>query len=103
MGFRLAIDDLGAGYSGLSSLAEVEPEVVKLDMTLVRGIEAEPTKRKVVHAVCALGRDLGIKVIAEGVETSAERDALLELGCDLLQGFFFARPGEPFPSISLAA
>jgi EAL domain-containing protein (putative c-di-GMP-specific phosphodiesterase class I) len=101
MGFRLAVDDLGAGYSGLSSLAQVEPEVVKLDMTLVRGIDTEPTKRKVVRAVCALGRDMGIQVVAEGVETATERDALVELGCDLLQGYYFARPAEEFPSVAL--
>jgi EAL domain-containing protein (putative c-di-GMP-specific phosphodiesterase class I) len=101
MGFRLAVDDLGAGYSGLSSLAQLEPEVVKLDMSLVRGIEAEPTKRKVVHAVCALGRDMGIQVVAEGVETAAERDTLVDLGCDLLQGFYFAHPAEGFPSVAL--
>jgi EAL domain-containing protein (putative c-di-GMP-specific phosphodiesterase class I) len=101
MGFRLAVDDLGAGYSGLSTLAHLEPEVVKLDMTLVRGIDAEPTKQKVVRAVCALGRDMGIEVIAEGVETATERDTLVDLGCDLLQGYFFARPGEAFPSVAL--
>lgn len=100
MGFRIAIDDLGAGYSGLTSFAQLEPEVVKLDMSLVRGIDSSATKQKVVRSMSSLCRDMGMLVVAEGVETPAERDALVELGCDLLQGYFFAKPSRPFPQIS---
>ncbi len=92
IGFRIAIDDLGAGYSGLSAFAEIEPEVVKLDMALVRGIDREPTKRKLVHSMVTLCQELGICVVAEGIELQAERDTLTELGCDLLQGYLFGRP-----------
>ena len=92
MGFRLAIDDLGAGYAGLTSFAVLEPEVVKLDMSLVRDIERESVKQKLVSSMTTLCRELRILTVAEGVETPAERDVLVDLGCDLLQGFLFGRP-----------
>jgi len=101
LGYRFAIDDLGAGYAGLTSLSRIEPEVVKLDMDLVRDIEAQPIKQKLVRSMCNLCRDIGTTVVAEGVETQAERDALVGLGCDLLQGYLFARPGPPFPGVAL--
>jgi EAL domain-containing protein (putative c-di-GMP-specific phosphodiesterase class I) len=101
MGYRIAVDDLGAGYAGLTSFALLEPEIVKLDMTLVRDIEKSPTKQKLVRSMTDLCKDMGMMVVGEGVETAQERDALLELGCDLLQGYFFAKPGKPFPSVAL--
>ncbi len=97
LGFRVAIDDLGAGYAGLTSFATLAPEVVKLDMSLVRGIDASSTKQHIVRAMVALSRELGLEVITEGVETIAEREILVGLGCDLFQGYLFARPGRPFP------
>jgi EAL domain-containing protein (putative c-di-GMP-specific phosphodiesterase class I) len=102
LGYRLAVDDIGSGYAGLNSFAQLNPEVVKLDMALVRGIEREATKKKVVGSLVELSRSLGVKVIAEGVETPAERDALVSLGCDLLQGFYFARPAPPFALVDAA-
>ena len=100
MGFRVAVDDLGAGYAGLTSFAQLQPEFVKLDMSLIRDVHLTPVKHKVVRSVTLLARDMGIKVVAEGIECVEERDAVVELGCDLLQGFHFARPGLPFPSIT---
>jgi EAL domain-containing protein (putative c-di-GMP-specific phosphodiesterase class I) len=97
LGYRIAIDDLGEGYSGLTSFAHLEPEAVKLDMSLIRGIEKVPMKRKLVRAMATLCRELDARLIAEGVETVAERDTLIELGGDLLQGFLFAKPDFPFP------
>jgi EAL domain-containing protein (putative c-di-GMP-specific phosphodiesterase class I) len=99
MGFRIAIDDLGAGYAGLTSFAMLEPEFVKLDMTLVRDVHTSPVKQKLVRSMTALCRDMGIVVIAEGIESVAERDAVLGLGCELLQGYLIARPGPAFPEI----
>ena len=96
MGFSIAVDDLGAGYAGLNSFAELEPDVVKLDMTLVRDVETSPTKQKVVRSITSLCADMGMEVVAEGVETPQELDALQALGCDLFQGYYFARPAEPF-------
>lgn len=100
LGFRIAIDDLGAGYAGLTSFAQLEPEFVKVDMSLVRGIDSSTTKQKLVGSVVSLCHDLGIQVVAEGIETMAERDLLTSLGCDLLQGYLLARPGRAFPSFS---
>ncbi len=99
LGFRIAADDIGAGYSGLTSLAVLEPEVVKIDMDLVRNVDREPTRRKVIASLVDLCGELGSVVVAEGVETADERDALVALGCDLLQGYLFARPAARPPSV----
>jgi EAL domain-containing protein (putative c-di-GMP-specific phosphodiesterase class I) len=97
-GFRIAVDDLGAGYAGLSSFALLEPEIVKLDVSLLRDIDQSPVKQKLVASMTALCKDMGFMVVAEGIETAAERDCVVALGCDLLQGYLFARPGRPFPT-----
>jgi EAL domain-containing protein (putative c-di-GMP-specific phosphodiesterase class I) len=99
LGFRLAVDDLGAGYAGLASFATLEPELIKLDMSLVRDIDSNPVKRRVVEKMTALAHDLGVLVVAEGVETIAERDVVVAIGVDLLQGYLFAKPGRPFPVV----
>lgn len=100
IGFRIAIDDLGAGYAGLTSFAQLDPDVVKLDMTLVRDVEKTPIKAKLVQSLCAVCRDLGVTVVAEGIETEAERNCIVELGCELLQGYLLAKPGPAFPPFS---
>ena len=69
-------------------------------MSLIRGIDQSPTKQKVVRSMTALSRDMGMLVVAEGVETVRECETLLEIGCDLLQGFLFARLSPPFPGIA---
>lgn len=97
LGFRVAVDDLGAGYAGLSSFSQLEPDIVKLDMSLVRGIDASTSKASLVRSmvqVCA--QDLGMLVVCEGVETKGERDALERLGASLLQGYLFAEPEPRF-------
>jgi EAL domain-containing protein (putative c-di-GMP-specific phosphodiesterase class I) len=93
MGFRTAIDDFGAGYSGLNLLAQFQPDLVKLDMGLLRDIDTQPARRAIVRHVAALCAELGIETIAEGVETEAEFHTLRELGLRLFQGYLFARPG----------
>lgn len=98
LGFRIAVDDLGAGYAGLSTFAQLEPEVVKLDMSLIRELDKSVVKQKVVRSMTQLCKDMGRLVVAEGIETTAERDVLVEIGCDLLQGYWFAKPGRPFPT-----
>jgi len=97
LGYRIALDDLGAGYAGLSSFAQLEPEVVKLDMSFVRNIHLEPVKQRLVASLLALCTEMGIQVIAEGVETVEERDCVVGLGVDLLQGYLFSKPAPPFP------
>jgi EAL domain-containing protein (putative c-di-GMP-specific phosphodiesterase class I)/CheY-like chemotaxis protein len=99
LGFRIAIDDLGAGYSSLTSFAQLRPEVVKLDMSLIRDIHKDSIKQKLVGTFATLSKDMGILLIAEGVETADERDALIGLGCDVLQGYFFARPEKGFSEV----
>ncbi len=104
LGFRIAVDDLGAGYAGLTSFAQLEPEFVKLDMSLVRDVDKNAAvKQKLVRSMCALCKDMGITIVAEGIETRPERDMCLKLGCDLLQGYLIAKPGRPFPGISWEA
>jgi EAL domain-containing protein (putative c-di-GMP-specific phosphodiesterase class I)/ActR/RegA family two-component response regulator len=101
LGFRIALDDLGAGYSGLASFATLQPEVVKYDMSLVRGVEGSPTRRKVISSMTSLFAEMSLQVVAEGVESPAERDTLVELGVDLLQGYLFAKPARGFAKLDL--
>lgn len=96
LGYRIAIDDLGAGYAGLGAFADLEPDVVKLDMKLVRGVQDSPTRQKVIRSMIQLAKSMGAKVVAEGVETESERLCLVDLGIDLLQGFLFAKPAKKF-------
>jgi EAL domain-containing protein (putative c-di-GMP-specific phosphodiesterase class I) len=98
LGYRIAVDDLGAGYAGLTMFAALSPEIVKLDMSLVRDINGSVAKQKTVGAMVELCQGMGIKVVAEGVETVAERDCLITLGCDYLQGYYFAKPSREFIS-----
>jgi len=100
MGFRIAVDDLGAGYAGLTSFTVLEPDVVKLDMDLVRDVDSNRMKRSIVTSMVTLCHEMGVIVVAEGVETLAERDILVDLGCDLLQGYLFAKPGPAFPEFA---
>jgi EAL domain-containing protein (putative c-di-GMP-specific phosphodiesterase class I) len=99
LGYRIAVDDLGAGYAGLTSFAALEPEIVKLDMSLVRDIHNSTVRQRIVGSMVSLCKELDIQVVAEGVETQDERDVVGKLGCDILQGYFFARPGPPFPEL----
>jgi EAL domain-containing protein (putative c-di-GMP-specific phosphodiesterase class I) len=99
-GFRIAVDDLGAGYAGLSSFALLEPDIVKLDMSLVRDIHRTPVNQRLVAGLQEACDDLGVEVVAEGVETEAELRALQVAGCDVFQGYLFARPAARFPPVS---
>lgn len=97
LGYRIAIDDLGAGYAGLETFAILEPDVVKLDMSLVRDLHLSETKARLIRHLVSAAKELGAAVVAEGVEIREEREALLAVGCELFQGYLFARPGPPFP------
>ncbi len=106
MGFLTAIDDFGAGYSGLNLLARFQPDIVKLDMELVRGIDTDRVKRAIVGGIVRVCVDIGVVVLGEGVETLDESRALQDLGVNLQQGYAFARPAFealPAPSPSRAA
>ncbi len=91
-GFKTAIDDFGAGYAGLSLLVDFQPDLIKLDMGLIRHIDTDRARRTVVRNLVRMCEEMNIKVIAEGVETAAERDALRDAGIHLMQGYLFARP-----------
>lgn len=91
-GFMTAIDDFGAGYAGLTLLADFQPDLIKLDMALVRDIDARPERQMIVRHLVRMCQDLGVRVIAEGIETARERDFLHDAGIRLMQGYFFARP-----------
>lgn len=91
-GFTTAIDDFGSGYSGLNLLALFQPQVLKIDMALTRGIDQDPVRRAIVEGIILVAGRLGITVIAEGVETREESATLLELGIELMQGYLYARP-----------
>jgi EAL domain-containing protein (putative c-di-GMP-specific phosphodiesterase class I) len=97
LGYRIAVDDVGAGYAGLTSIAQLEPEVMKIDMGLIRDIDVSSTKQKLVSAMAGLCQEMNVLVIGEGVETKMERDALKRAGCDTMQGYLFAKPATPFP------
>jgi EAL domain-containing protein (putative c-di-GMP-specific phosphodiesterase class I) len=97
LGFRIAIDDLGAGYAGLASLGRLEPDVVKLDASLIRGVDRSTRKQSLLRSILHVcQRELGMYVVCEGVEQEAERDALALLGGSLLQGYLFGRPQADF-------
>ena len=91
-GFQIALDDFGTGYSGLSRLAQLKPDIVKLDRELVRDCDRDKMRLSIVAAVVALGDDTGIKVVVEGVERIEEAEALRSVGARFIQGFFYARP-----------
>jgi EAL domain-containing protein (putative c-di-GMP-specific phosphodiesterase class I)/CheY-like chemotaxis protein len=92
LGFRIAVDDLGAGYSGLSCLTSLEPDIIKLDMSLVRNIDKDRRRQQVVLSLIELCGSLSMAVVVEGIETEAERETLVGLGADMMQGYLFARP-----------
>lgn len=92
LGYALAVDDLGAGYSSLSVLAEIEPRYMKVDMSIVRDVHVDPRKRRLVELLVRFAEATGSQLIAEGVEVEAEAATLRGAGVHLLQGYYFGRP-----------
>lgn len=99
LGFSIAVDDAGAGYGSLQCIAEIKPDFIKLDMSLIRGIDEDHIKQSLVSTLAQFGTQTGVKVIAEGIETVKEYRKLRELGIDYGQGYLFAYPSEPFADI----
>ena len=91
-GLRTAIDDFGAGYAGLTLLAGFQPDLIKIDMELVRNVDRSSSRQAIVRGLVRICDDLGVEVIAEGIETAAERDFLSDTGIHLMQGYLFGRP-----------
>ena len=99
--FTTAIDDFGAGYAGLNLLADWQPDVIKLDMSLTRNIHNDRVRRSLVFGIIAVCKELSIQIIAEGIEEKEERDTLYAQGVHLFQGYYFAKPGfECLPNIN---
>lgn len=94
-GMRLAIDDVGAGFSSLRHIVVTDPDVIKMDRSIVSGLHVDPVLSKLVEALVVFGHGCGVKVVAEGIETADEAARLRDLGVDLGQGWYFGRPGPP--------
>ena len=89
---RIAIDDVGTGYAGLRHIVDLQPDILKMDMVLTRGIEADPARKAMTAALVQLAKDLGCTVVAEGIETKDEARAMKKLGVDCGQGYLYSRP-----------
>lgn len=101
LGYRIAIDDVGAGYAGLGTVTRVVPDVLKVDRSIVHEVHKSATKAKVIQSLSTLCADLGVQMVVEGVETIEEMVAARDLGCDLMQGYLFARPHDREPDSRL--
>ena len=99
-GFRIAVDDLGSGYSSLNHLALLEPDFVKVDMAMIRGIEEGSRAARLIKHILEYCRGEGMRAVCEGIETREELRVVAALGVSLVQGYLLARPGPPFPKVS---
>ena len=102
MGFAVALDDVGAGYASLNVLLGLKPDYVKLDMNLIRDVHLDPAKAVVARKLLEVAAELGLKTVAEGVETREEWDWVKEHGADFAQGYYFARPAMVPPAVAAA-
>lgn len=102
MGFRVALDDLGAGYSGLKLWSEIRPDIVKIDRHFIQGVDQDRTKQQFVSTILKTATALGCRVITEGVETEGEYATLRKIGVEMLQGYYFGRP-VPIPPVTIAS
>lgn len=102
IGYRVAVDDLGASHAGLSSFRQLGPDIVKLDISLIRDVDSFPSKASLIKSMIALcTHELGMRVVCEGVETEGERDMLASIGAELMQGYLFGMPARAFPRESV--
>ena len=103
MGFGTALDDFGAGHAGLNLLARFQPDIIKLDMELIRGLDNSLPRRMIIDGVVKMCAALGVTVIAEGIETAGELDALKAIGVRYIQGYYFAQPAfEALPEVTIS-
>jgi EAL domain-containing protein (putative c-di-GMP-specific phosphodiesterase class I) len=102
-GFRLAIDDMGSAYAGLQSVAEIQPEFLKVDMSLVRNLHIQPLKKELIATMQRFSESVGIQLIAEGIEQPEELEALIEIGVPMGQGYLISKPASEPPTPDLAS
>ncbi|MDQ7835835.1 MAG: bifunctional diguanylate cyclase/phosphodiesterase [Humidesulfovibrio sp.] len=100
-GYLVAVDDAGAGYSGLTSIAQIRPEFIKIDMSLIQGIDKDPVKRALIETFVTFADKIGSKIIAEGIESQAQAACLVDIGVHYGQGYYLARPDAPKPPLLL--
>lgn len=101
LGFKTAVDDFGSGYSGLNLLADFQTDIIKLDMALIRNIDSNKVRQSIVNNCLTMFNELNITALAEGIETYEEYAWLRDVGIELMQGYYFAKPGfESLPSIN---
>ena len=105
-GLRLAVDDAGAGYASMTHVLRLRPDFIKVDMSLIRGLDADPVRQSLVAAMTSFAAETGASIIAEGVETQSELAALVDLGIPYVQGYLYGQPSEqprwtgyPVPSV----
>ena len=91
-GFKVSMDDFGAGYSSLNSLKELPLDIIKLDGEFFRAVEDKDRSKMIVAQTIHLAKKLGMQIVAEGIETRPQVDFLAKMGCDLIQGFYFSKP-----------
>ena len=94
-GVKISIDDFGTGYSSLAYLKQLEVDYLKIDKSFVRDLETDDNDRAIIEAIVVMAKRLGIGIVAEGVETASQKDILIQMGCDWLQGYYYARPLAP--------
>ncbi|MEZ0328597.1 MAG: EAL domain-containing protein [Dissulfuribacterales bacterium] len=94
IGFRVALDDVGAGYSSLNMLAVLKPNFIKIDMELIRNIHNDSAKRAIVSSLCSISKEIGVITLAEGIETLEEFNVIKELGVELAQGYLLGKPSK---------
>ena len=87
-----ALDDYGSGYSNESNIIALDPDFIKIDISIIRGIDSDPNKQEIVRNIVSYAHQRGMQIVAEGVETAAELRKVIELGADALQGYFLAKP-----------
>ena len=92
LGVTFQIDDFGTGFSSLANLAQLSVDALKIDRSFISNLHSNPKNGKIVRAIVTLAQNLGISVTAEGIETQEQLDTVMDLGCDEVQGYFFAKP-----------
>jgi EAL domain-containing protein (putative c-di-GMP-specific phosphodiesterase class I) len=99
LGYQIALDDTGTGYSSFETILRVKPHYIKIDITMIRNVDTDPLKQTMIRALVNIAKSINARSIAEGVETVSEYRQVQELGVDFCQGYLFAKPGPPFPSV----